>query len=527
MAFSQNKNFIIRYPPSEGFTLVKTLQNFMLCDTSGLLKKPDELVFDGSILFDYGQWNSTGLPSIFRVWDFIFIGKNGNRISSGQFNEFTNAYPFRNGFAIVQRGNHYNFINHNGKLIGPVWFDYVENFSQGLALVGKGPWNKGNFAGKVGFIDSTQKIIIPIIFESAESFADNVARVWLHGKVFQIDRSGKASMKFKNSSMIELGLNKLKSQVGKPLIRPEENELAKYSFISGIDTFTVPRPSDSGWDYLTKNKEAILHANFDYALKFSEGMALVRKDEKWNYINEKGKLLLSEWLEDADNFKQGLAKVKKDGKAGYINYKGQYFIPLMYPVKNFSGGKACIEKLGSRDREVTYIDKSGKQIITWMAGATEFFNGHAEIEREDGLYATIDRMGNIIETWHYKVLFSGDLVDVLECNDKYNLREKNGNITYAWMPDVSLFSEGFLAIKKNGKWGFIDKYGKPLIKPEYDECWNFKDRLALVKKNNQFSWIDNNGRNIANDWFDGVGDFSDDSCSRYEKRPVGIFECKW
>jgi hypothetical protein len=518
--WSQSKNTVIRYPVSDEIILVKTLQSFMICDTSGQLKTPDELVFDGSILFDYGEWNSSGLPLIFRTWNFSYTHKNGTKISSMQLNDITNVYPFRNRFAMVQRGNHYNFIDTKGTLIGPVWFDYAENFSQGLALVGTGKWIKGFFTGELGFIDSIQRIIIPVRFESAESFSNDYANVWMQGRLYQIDRTGRPLTKFRNTNIVELSLKKLRGQFGNPLYRPEQNELLKYLFISEIDTSALPKPSAKGWDYLVKNK-VILHVDYDYAFKFSEGLAKVRNGEKWNYINDKGKLLLMEWVDDADNFKQGLAKIKKDGKTGYIDCEGKYLIPLIYPVKNFSGGKACIEKLGSRFRELTYIDKSGQQIITWMAGATEFVEGRAQIKREDGLYATIDTSGNILETWHYKILFQGDEVDVLECNENFNLRDKRGNLIYNWRPDVSLFFEGFLAIKKGGKWGYVDKYGKPLIKLEYDECWNFKDRLAVVKKDNKFTWIDNNGRNIANDWFESVGDFSDDLAAVMKKGKWG------
>lgn len=496
----------------------------MLCDTSGNLKKLNNLVFDGSILFDYGKWNSSGLPVIFRVWEYAYINKNGDTILSGRNNEFTNAYPFRNGFAIAQKGNKYNFINRYGNLIGTQWFDYVDDFSQDLAIAGKGKWDKNNFSGKVGFIDTSQNIIIPLKFESAENFSYSVARVWLNGKAIQINRSGMPVIKSKN--LAESGIGMLLNPAVKPLVLPEEKDFSHFVFISAFDTAVTPEASNKGWNFIKKDKKIALHVDYDYALKFSEGFAPVKNKRKWNYINDIGKLLLSEWADDVESFKQGIAKIKKDGKTGYIDHSGQFIIPLMYPVKHFSGGRACIEKTGSREKEITYIDKSGSQIISWMSGATNFVNGRAEIKREDGLYATIDTTGNIIEAWHYRVLLSGDDIDVLECNDLFTIREKNGNLVYAWMPDTKMFTEGLMAIKKGGIWGFIDKYGKPIIKFEYDECWNFQDGLALVKKNKKFTWIDKNGRNIANDWFDGVGGFSDNLVPIMKKNRWGYMNDK-
>ncbi len=519
-----NKSLTIKYPQSDGITLMKILKGFMLCDTSGELKKPGSLIFDGSILFDYGQWNSSGLPVVFRVWDFEYIDKNGNLIASNHNNEFTNAYPFRNGFAIVQKGNRYNFINKNGNLIGTHWFDYADDFSQNMAIVGEGKWNNNFFTGKVGFIDTLQNITIPMKFEAAENFSNGAARVCIQGKVFQINSSGKPINKDK--SLAEIGFSMFTNPVAKLLLRPEEKDFSRFTFVFAIDSAAMPEASNNGWDFKNKKGTILLHLNYDYALKFSEGFAPVKKIGKWNYVDEKGNLLLSEWVEDVENFKQGIAKVKKDGKAGFIDHSGRLIIPMMYPVKSFSGGRACIERAGSRDKEVTFIDKSGNRIIDWMAAASMFVNGLAEIKREDGLYATIDTSGNIISTWHYRVLFSGDLVDVLECNNLFTLREKNGHITYEWMPDTKLFSEGLLAIKKSGVSGFIDKYGKMMIQFGYDECWNFQDALALVKKNNRFTWIDKNNRNIANDWFDAVGNFSENLVAVMKKNRWGYMNYK-
>jgi hypothetical protein len=514
-SYSQIPNLTIKYPASDNIVLVKTLKQLMICDTAGNLKTPGELIFDGSILFNYGKWNSPGLPQIFRVFECTYT-KNEKAFT---IDNITNAYPFSNGYAIVQKGNKYNYINRDGKLIGSSWYDYAENFSEGLALAGIGKWDKGCFNGKLGFIDSTQKAVIPFIFESAESFSNGAAKVWLKGKALNITPTG-TPVGTQSASTFEAGLNSLRTTVNKDLFRPEDKENS--TFFNPIDN-SIPRPSDNGWDYI-KGNQVILHVNFEYVNKFCEGFAMVKKAGKWNFINSEGKLLSNEWFNYAESFRQGIAIVKSEGKGGIIDSKGKFVIPYIYPVKYFSGGRACIEKNGEKEKEVTFIDKNGAQIIKWMSATTEFKNGRAEIKNDEGLYATIDTTGEIIETWHFKVLFSGDLVDVLECNDKYNLREKKGSLTYNWIPDVSLFSEGFLAIKKNGKWGFIDKYGKLLIRAEFDECWDFKDRRALVRKEKQFNWIDNNGRYISKEWFDGVGQYHEDVAAVMKKGRWGYID---
>lgn len=45
------------------------------------------------------------------------------------------------------------------------------------------------------------------------------------------------------------------------------------------------------------------------------------------------------------------------------------------------------------------------------------------------------------------------------------------------------FSEGFAAVKKAGKWGFINKEGKNVIPCQYDKVASFREGLVAVVKN--------------------------------------------
>ncbi|MCO5240938.1 MAG: WG repeat-containing protein, partial [Chitinophagaceae bacterium] len=56
---------------------------------------------------------------------------------------------------------------------------------------------------------------------------------------------------------------------------------------------------------------------------------------------------------------------------------------------------------------------------------------------------------------------------------------------------VSDFSEGLAAVKGyGGKWGFIDKTGKEVIKCTYDNVYGFKDGIAWVEYKDDWGLID-------------------------------------
>ncbi len=58
---------------------------------------------------------------------------------------------------------------------------------------------------------------------------------------------------------------------------------------------------------------------------------------------------------------------------------------------------------------------------------------------------------------------------------------------------VGTFSEGFTAVQKNGKWGFVDKTEKVIIPFQYDYVARFKEGLAGVNKDGKWGYINQQG----------------------------------
>jgi hypothetical protein len=82
------------------------------------------------------------------------------------------------------------------------------------------------------------------------------------------------------------------------------------------------------------------------------------------------------------------------------------------------------------------------------------------------------------------------------------------------------FSEGLAYIVVNGKWGFINKTGKVIIKPQFDDAGCFREGLAPVEKNGKWGYIDKKG-NLAVDFkWDWGWDF-------YENRALVMLADKW
>lgn len=58
-----------------------------------------------------------------------------------------------------------------------------------------------------------------------------------------------------------------------------------------------------------------------------------------------------------------------------------------------------------------------------------------------------------------------------------------------------------IAVKMNGKWGYADKYGNIIIKPQFDLAYPFSKGMAIVKLNNKLGYINESGKFIINPKF--------------------------
>lgn len=168
---------------------------------------------------------------------------------------------------------------------------------------------------------------------------------------------------------------------------------------------------------------------------------------------------------DTDSVK--LFPIKSGDKWGYVDKTGKYIINSQFDdAFNFSEGLALFK---SNDGKYGFSGEDGKYVINPIyKDATSFSEGLACVVMENGKPQFINKEN--------KILFTVDKAEI--CFG---------------------FSEGMARVKIKGKWGYIDKTGKLIINPIYDDANEFKDGLAAVakideKKNEkQWGFIDKSG----------------------------------
>lgn len=96
--------------------------------------------------------------------------------------------------------------------------------------------------------------------------------------------------------------------------------------------------------------------------------------------------------------------------------------------------------------------------------------------------------------------------------EAWGFTDANGKVVIKALYDEILpFSEGFAAVRINQKWGFIDRSGNFVVKPnKYDSVGSFSEGKAYVRLGNRCGFIDGQGTEVIkpNQLF-GAGKYSD------------------
>lgn len=179
-----------------------------------------------------------------------------------------------------------------------------------------------------------------------------------------------------------------------------------------------------------------------------------------------------------------------------------------------------------------YIDKTGKFVINLQFEWASFFDNdsHLALVMMGGKLGLIDTTGryvvnpqfdfvailadergkifgtNDVEIPPDNVSFFGDGLLPVRLDHKWGFIDKTGKyVINPQFDDATPFADGLARVKLGGKWGFIDKTGKLVIPPQFDLAFPFKDGLAPVTFDGKWGFIDKAGKLVINPQFNDVG----------------------
>ncbi|MBI3135042.1 MAG: WG repeat-containing protein [Bacteroidetes bacterium] len=174
-----------------------------------------------------------------------------------------------------------------------------------------------------------------------------------------------------------------------------------YEF-EGIDEGFYAVVNEEG-KYAYANARAELITSFEYTdvTRFSEGKAVVYKNERAGFIDTNGAEVIDLDYEYALPFSEGLAAVRLKGKMGFIDHSGKLVIPAIYQEAYYFSEGFCAVTKSTNYSNYFYIDKTGKTVIPGpYEDAGNFENGEALVQKR-GICRVIDASGKELRKLDY------------------------------------------------------------------------------------------------------------------------------
>lgn len=327
-----------------------------------------------------------------------YINQQGQMVIQPRFEFVTN---FSEGLAAVIENRYWDFIDISGRVLIATRSSKVRPFSEGLAAVLVGD--------RYGYIDKKGNFVIEPQFEAAFDFSEGLARVKLNGQWAFIDTGGRTVFvaAFDYVDDFQGGYAVVAKVFGDRAHRGFAAGDLKVSYIGKTGSLT-----STGWcNAASRFSETLATISTDSNiiagisrgglvmdnLDISDPANSIAKPVKYSFINTNGQTLFEGTFQAVRAFADGRAAVRTNDKWGYINQLGEMIIPARFDaVEPFSAGLAFV-KLND---EGYFIDTSGKVVFRTPASVmSPFKNGLARlmtcsVKPCESMY--VDKQGKIV-----------------------------------------------------------------------------------------------------------------------------------
>ena len=286
-----------------------------------------------------------------------------------------------------------------------------------------------------------------------------------------------------------------------------------------------------GCSVYNEDLQLVLEGDYNSIELGCEGQFIVEKNRKYGVVSEKGTIILPLKYSFINSNKNGYT-VKLNGKVGLFNLEGKEIIPISYHWIYTDKIDDNIPIVAELDGKEGYINTKNEWVIPpTYRDAFAFRQGLAKIrEVRDYIYYINLKGEPVIQDFDANVIEPSDNTYIVgvrkEC--KYMVYDLNGNLldTYNLLRN-NWSDDAIFAVKKGGKWGYIDGYGKVIIPLEYEEVRNFSEGLAAVRKDGKWGYINlKNEVVIPIEFTNEVGFFKNGGAEYYTDRGAGLINLK-
>lgn len=393
---------------------------------------------------------------VFKNGKYGYFDYDGREIIPAKYTELS---TLSNGLIKAQSPYHVDYYDKNGKVNLSLITDFATDFSQEFAF-----YTKDN---QLVCINKQGESLYVKDYQQAAPFSEGLALVYKNGAFGYINTKGEEVIPL----IYRSGTNFLN---GASMVSTKENYLIINK--QGKQLLSINRDffrEENSWGLSFKNdkqENALFNKNGEILSSFKESNISFLNDGWVKVISENktelfynGKKIISSNFENVRPVSDTIFKTEKEGKFGLISIDGDEIIAPKYDrIGYFKDGISKVSLNGKKG----YINTNGAEITPIIYDdANDFYGGVGKIWTENGEIKFINQEGKILENY-----------------SDYTTIEK--------------LSEGYIAVKKNGKFGYVDSKNHIKIDFQYDEAGEFHNGIAAVRKGDKFGLINKKGEYV-------------------------------
>jgi hypothetical protein len=500
----------------------------------------------------------------------IVFEKKGTRFNHGLIDlnnkvmipiQYAAIYPLGSlRYAVESFENKTAIFTEDGKQLTGFVIDSISSFKKDHAIIYQNQ--------RQGLINRTGEIILDPVFRN-----------------LVLDDNGNVQRRMPDSWLFLEGGNKLIQKVSADSIICIDPNIFKLT-INGIttlvdadmkpiskDIFETIGEFENGRAFFTKNgKQGILRKNGKIILNATfdkldqQGTFVLgqkeRASDRWMLMDSLGKALTTKPYSLFGSFTGKLFPVLYKGYWGAVNSQGKEIIACVhdsivstsgdYVVVKFRGQYGIIDldenwivtpqpnklSIVGTDRYLESVSpnqllKSFRgELIYFTQNKLQVYPDHLEELLPSGAVWNVDFHGVVtVKTSKVegvqKVEEESEGYRAIKKDGRFGFIDSKGRLRIAnRYEDARKFSEGLAPVKILGKWGFVNKEDKIAVQPVYEEVFTFISGRALVKQKGFYGLIDKSGRLIVPCRYDKIESLPNKRIVLYQNGMQGLADEK-
>ncbi len=279
----------------------------------------------------------------------------------------------------------------------------------------------------------------------------------------------------------------------------------RYSSVRPHQEKIIPVKLAGYWGYIDENGSPVVNCKFDSVGDFYLGRGIVKFLDTWGLIGKNGDWKILPYENSLKRVFDSTYMSQKERHIKLFDHSGKLMNSITERIRIKDFGILVEEDsihfglLGKSGERLTSIAYNNIKRIP----ATELVE--VEIQGARGVIWENGRLVLPMDTLNNAVLGASEGYIGIKRDGKFGFVDYEGRLRISNRYDsAALFSNSMAAIKINGNWGYIDKHENLVIQPIYDDVMPFASGTTAVSYQTKWGLINDAGVVIQNYQFDHV-----------------------